>query len=292
LIAIGALAVVLLVVGVIVGVASGSSQQSYSLDTALERAGEATTVEYEMTVAVGDEPPLRVAAALDSESQLLGIEVDPDAVLGGGVGLGADLPPIEVVFDGAAGVLYMRSEDLFADIGDFFDIDAEWIAVDLQTLADLGGAGDGVLDDWSESLADAPFAVLDDVLGATEDAEEVGSATIDGVETRQYRVPVDAGDLLAGFPAVGTMVDQLEDLLGVPIDDEGDLADALDEQVGGLVYDVWVTEDSELRRVEATVTVLDQQVVLTLDLASVGEPLDLAVPPDDEVFDLSELLGG
>jgi hypothetical protein len=287
LLVVGLLAVALIVVGVVVAVAGGTSEESYSLDAALEDAGDATAAEFDMTITVGDQPAITMSAAVDSANDVVGMEVEADAILGVSPGFGTAIPAIDVVYDGAEGVIYMRAE-AFTDLIDVFGIDVEWIAFDLDALAQLGDTADGeVLDDWSDALGDAPFAALDELLDS-DDVEEVGLETIDGVETTRYRVAVEEADLLDGFPAIGTMVEDLDELLGVPADD---LADLLDDASAELGYDVWVTEDNQLRRISASMTIAGQSMTATIDISDLGS-IDLVVPSDDEVFNLSELLGG
>lgn len=291
LLVVGVVALVLIIVGVVVAVASGTSDESYSLDAALDDASTATVAEFDMTITVGDEPPITMSAAVDGDNDVLGMEVSADAILGEAPGFGAAIPAIDVVFDGAEGVIYMRA-GAFTDIVDLFGVEAEWIAFDLDALNALGDAAEGdVVDDWSEALGEAPFAALGELVDSDE-VEEVGRETIDGVETQRYRVAVDGSDLLDGFPALGTMGQELEDLFGVPLDDAEDLDDLLGDTPAELGYDVWVTEDNQLRRISASVTVAGQSMTVTIDFLDIGGPIDVAVPSDDEVFDLSELLGG
>jgi hypothetical protein len=232
-----------------------------------------------------------MSAAVDGENDVLGMEVSAEAILGQAPGFGTAIPSIDVVYDGAEGVIYMRAA-AFTDVVDLLGIDAEWIAFDLDALAAFGDAADGnVVDDWSDALGEAPFAALGELVDSDE-VEEVGRETIDGVETQRYRVAVDGSDLLDGFPALGTMGQELEDLFGDALDGSGDLEDLLADASAELGYDVWVTEDNQLRRVGAAVTVAGQSMTVTIDFLDLGGPIDVAVPSDDEVFDLSELLGG
>ena len=114
---------------------------------------------------------------------------------------------------------------------------------------------------------------------ATENAVEVGTDTIDGVEVRQYRVEIDVAAALAAVPQ-----SELDETLG----DTGLPAVELPDTIG---YDVWVTADNQLRRVSFATDIGGRTIGMQLDMTTSNEPLGIELPAADDVFDLTGLLG-
>jgi hypothetical protein len=54
---------------------------------------------------------------------------------------------------------------------------------------------------------------------------------------------------------------------------------------------VWVTADNQLRRVSFDLDVAGQSIAMQLDMTTSNEPLDIELPADSDVFDLTGLLG-
>ncbi len=294
LIVVGILAVVALVVGVIVAVSGGSSSsdEAFSLDGALESASEATTVEYDMTMTAetpAGDVPLTAQAAADSDAGLMRMEIDAADLLPGEMLPGAS-GTIEMILDGSTSTMYMRAGDLFGDVGGFLGADVEWISFDLDDLYELGGIGGAdPVDDIAGMFDQSPLAMLGGVAELADDAEVIGTDTIDGEELRHFRVVVDDPADIYDNPDTEAAVDIFDDLVDLGGDGE---VGALEDLIDDVTYDFWVTEDSVLRRIEVSVggPGLASSVVFQID--SIGEPIDLSAPSDDEVFSFDDLLGG
>ncbi len=171
-----------------------------------------------------------------------------------------------VLVDGSTGVLYLDASAL----GGFLPDSAGWVSIDLSALAEQSGQP---LDDLQDEFALDPSDIARSLLD-TENAVEVGVDTIDGVEVRHYEVSVDVAAALAAVPQA-----ELD-----PAIDDIELPDTI-------TYDVWITADNQLRRVSFGTEIAGQTIGMQLDMTTSDEPLDVELPSDGDVVDLTGLLG-
>ena len=269
-IVIGAVLAAVLVVGIIVALVSDSStDESYSLDAALDNAASASSVEYDMTLVVGDEAVFTVVGAVDGDVQRL--QVDLGAVLGTDFVSGSTA---EVIIDTAEQVIYIQADELIPSTP--FDIllpDLGWVAIDIGELG-LDDAGDA---DIAGALSGNPLIVIEAVGGEPSEATDLGLEPIDGAETRHYQFTVDVAAYVDLPDEITGLADQFGADLQIP---EGAL--------GEVTYDVWVTEDNRVRRVEVRFEIAEQHLAMVINIDSIGEGVDIEVPSGDDVFDLSE----
>ena len=246
--------------------------QPYSLIAAAEGAITARTVEFDLTVSASDLAAITVTGAVDNESQLVSVTTDLSSLLALG-----DMPlplgggDVTVLVDGVSGIVYLDASAL----GGFLPDSAGWVSIDLGALAEQNGQ---VLDDLQNEFALDPTDIARSLLD-TDDAVEVGTDTIDGVEVKQYRVDVDIAAALAAVPQA-----ELDEALG----DNGLPAVELPDTIS---YDVWVTADNQLRRVSFGTEIMGQSIGMQLDMTTSTEPLGIELPAADDVFDLTGLLG-
>jgi len=245
----------------------GAIAEPYSLVAAAENTITARTVEFDLTVSASDLAEVTVSGAVDNESQLLSVTTDLSSLLSLG-----DTPipfaggDMTVLVDGSTGVLYLDASAL----GGFIPDGAGWVSIDLGTLAEQSGQA---LDDLQSEFGLDPSDIARSLLD-TEDAVDVGTDTIDGVEVRHYEVSVDVAAALAAVPQA-----ELEPAIG-----DIELPDTI-------TYDVWVTADNQLRRVSFGTEIVGQTIGMQLDMTTSDEPLGIELPADGEVFDLTGLLG-
>jgi len=271
-------ALIVLGVGAVVALSgNGDSDSSeaaaaaapFSLEVALEQTAQAQTVQFDMAVAVAGEGEITVSGAVDNDAQLMTTTVD----LGSMIGIGdsnplGDVGSMEMIVDIGNGVVYMNAEAM----GGLLPVNAPWLSIDLESMAELGGQS---LDDLGAAPAIDTNEVATMLLDAGE-ATEVGPETIDGVETKHFEVTVG---LDGEIPA--QVQDQLD---SAELDLESiDLPDSI-------TYDVWVTENNELRRVAIDQSFAGQDLQMEINLLAVGEPVDISVPADGDVMDLTSLL--
>lgn len=175
---------------------------------------------------------------------------------------------IEVVTDGDT--VYLRAGLL----GTFLGVDTPWAAVSgpdaavqRRSLAPLGSSD--------------PCDLLE-VLRGVGEVSEAGREPLDGVTTTHYRVVVDPARAVERAPA-----EARDDLEAAVTALEG-----LEPEV-----DVWIGEDGVVRRVvytfgEGSASPMGSGT-LTFDLFGVGAPVEIAVPPADQVTELdAAALGG
>lgn len=273
-IVVGAILAVVVVVGVIVALVSDASttDESYSLDAALDNAAEASSVEYVLTLVVGEETVVEVAGAVDGD--VVRLELDLGDLLGADpVG-----STVEVIVDTAEGVVYIAADELIPSTPlDILIPDFGWIALDVGEL-DSGGSDDGL--QIEDALFGNPLIIIDAVDADPSEATDLGAETIDGVETRHYQFTADVAASIELPDELTALADQFGFDLQIP---EGSL--------GEVTYDVWVTEDNQVRRVAVAFEVAGERLSLQLDIVSIGEDVDVEVPSGDDVFDVSGLFG-
>jgi hypothetical protein len=245
----------------------GDVAEPYSLVAAAENTIAARTVEFDLTVSASDLADITVSGAVDNESQLVSVTTDLSSLLALG-----DTPipfgggDMTVLVDGSTGVLYLDASAL----GGFLPDSAPWVSIDLGVLAEQSGQA---LDDLQDEFALDPSDIARSLLD-TEDATEVGTDTIDGVEVRHYEVSVDIAAALAAVPQA-----ELDPAIG-----DIELPDTI-------TYDVWITADNQLRRVSFGTEIAGQTIGMQLDMTTSDEPLGIELPADGDVFDLTGLLG-
>lgn len=244
----------------------GDVAEPYSLVAAAENTIAARTVEFDLTVSASDLADITVSGAVDNESQLVSVTTDLSSLLALGdtpIPLGGG--DMTVLIDGTTGVVYLDASAL----GGFLPEGAGWVSIDLGALAEQSGQPLDDLDEFALDPSDIARSLLD-----SEDATEVGIDTIDGVEVRHYEVSVDIAAALAAVPQA-----ELDPAIG-----ELELPDTI-------TYDVWITADNQLRRVSFGTEIAGQTIGMQLDMTTSDEPLGVELPADDDVVDLTDLLG-
>ncbi|MFN8019464.1 MAG: hypothetical protein U0P45_15280 [Acidimicrobiales bacterium] len=182
----------------------------------------------------------------------------------------------EVVID--RGDVYVKATGIAALSG------KEWIEVPAGSLGSLGTK-------LQATTALHPEAVVDALRGASSKVEELGTEPLDGTPTRHLRVHLDIEKALAKVPA------DRRERLQAALDRLGSGADRLRDQPA----DIWVDADGYVRRMKLTTSLegipgasaLGNQITETIDLGGFGEPVDVQVPPADQVrkLDPSSLFG-
>ncbi len=155
-----------------------------------------------------------------------------------------------------------------------------WIKGDAN---DLSNANAGQLSQFGSLAGTDPrdvFALLKAVSGSIE---AVGSDEIRGVETSHYRATVDAAKLEQLVPA-----EQRQSLGGI---------DQAAEQAGlsEIPVDIWIDADQRVRKLSVDLDAKQPgsdssvKASLVVELYDYGSPLDLELPPADQVVDAATL---
>jgi hypothetical protein len=180
---------------------------------------------------------------------------------------------IEVVQDGEVG--YVR----FPAFDDQLPAGKSWIRTDgesARTNFDFDG-----LEDFAQS---DPREVLESLRGVTSDVEVVGTETLRGVSTTHYRAVVAPRELADKAPTGAQ-------------DDAGSLVDELTSQSGvsQIPLDVWIDESGLVRKLSLALSAKDAtsgqpgDVSLSFELWDYEEPVEIELPPADEVVDASDV---
>jgi len=229
---------------------------AYSLQQAATAASTQQAMAFTLTMeTMGQE--IVIDAEADNTSGLTRMTMQMD-------GLGFGNAGIKMIVDAPNEVIYISS-DLFSAIG--LDVASEWIKMDKAFLADSGD------DSMFDAANSGNVLQAGEIVEQASTKEDLGLEEIDGEQLRHYRVTLDLAKALELSP-------QLEDSFA-------ELDADLPTEVP---YDMWVTEDNELRRVlieldlGATVVKIDQ-VIRMLD-----GPLVIEIPADADVTPAGDLL--
>jgi hypothetical protein len=224
-------------------------------DFAMRVAGEEITGSGEADAAFGDELRQHMTFRYDS-------------MLGMPEGFG-----MEMIVDGST--MYMRLDGM----DELAVFPTEWVSLDMSASVpgfdDLTAFGNGQSD---------PSNAFGYLQGA-EDARELGTETIDGVETTHYEVSVDIADAVAEVPAdlrdeMRRALKQFRTAFGTTT----------------MPFEVWVDGDGLVRRVVYEMgsdggTMGPFSMAITMNITEYGNDFELRVPSPGDVTDLTELAG-
>lgn len=264
---------------------------------AAQRTGELTSGRTVVTtrfegfdglLAPGEGAEVVVEGAFDTATQRATASVDLAQVaeaVGGSVGrLGAALlpglfdEPTVAVVDGA--VLYVSSPLL-----DLADSPTSWVSQPLEPGALSPGVAGGVVDPLGLDALDSARSFIAYLEGVADDVTEVGTATVGGVSTTRYEGRVDLQALVDTLPAP----DQARARAGL-----ADLGTTV------VPFTVWIDDAGLVRKVELTMAdvalgapeIGQGTVVVTAELVDPDQPVDVVVPPADQVSPAAALDGG
>jgi hypothetical protein len=264
----GMLAVVALGVAALLSIGRGST--GYSLAAAAEQTAAADTLTIDMTMTVGSMGEMTMRASVDQDAQLMTVTMDMGTLLGASAASG-EPSGIEMIVDGAGGVIYVAAGALLDEI----EGSPTWVSMGLEQLALLNGL---TPDDLRGQLSMDPGASAQLLLDADADGSvtQVGVEEIDGEQLMHYQVTVRTADVMAATPQTKQQLDQLTAMGGV-----------LPETI---VYDVWVTEDDELRRIGFEMPVMNESMRVETTYRSIDEPLDVTIPSGSDVIEFADLM--
>jgi len=187
--------------------------------------------------------------------------------LGGLTGVGTG--QAEIVFDKL--VYYMK---LPAGAGASLPPGKEWFKLDFAKLGKQQGLDLSQLMQLNQS---DPSQALDFIQGASDDFEEAGHEQVRGEQTTHYKGTIDLQKVAEEAPAdVQEQYRKLSELSGnqkVPMD-------------------VWIGDDGLVRKIAFTQAVPNGgSVKMEEEFYDFGTDEQVEVPADDEVVDLTALLG-
>ena len=155
-----------------------------------------------------------------------------------------------------------------------------WVKGDAK---DLEGAGAGDLSQFGSFAGTDPRDVFGMLKAVSGSIEAVGTEEIRGVETSHYKATIDVAKLEQLVPA-----DERKSLGGI---------DQAAAQAGltGIPIEIWIDGDHQVRKltfdVEAKQPGTSQTMKASFDveLYDYGKPLEITLPPADEVVDAATL---
>lgn len=261
---------------------------------AATRAAGTARVETTMTMTIdGDDVTFTADGVTDPENGRSQMSVDMGQVLsqmGGPGGLGPPRGELEelvsdpmlVVTDGTR--LFVKFPAFAMMLGGGKD----WVGFDLAQFAD---GADAVFGGGPTPFVTDPSQMLD-LLDAVEHMEAIGPEEVRGVQTMHSSGPITIGELVAAVP------EELTKMFGSAI------SDVLSPEVAAtqVPYDVWVDDDGLLRRSrmvmdlsafvsETSTESVSALMTMTTEFFDFGQPVEIEVPADDEVADVTEMFG-
>lgn len=160
-----------------------------------------------------------------------------------------------------------------------------WLRIDLEQLAKGQGPD---LEGFRHLQSNDPTAALNYLRGVTDDVKKVGTETLRGAKTTRYTATLD-------LDKAAREVDE---------DQKDDLAQ-IREQLGTntIPTEAWIDEKGRLRKLRYSVTLPQAgaegqapadagTVTASFELYDFGVPVEVTIPPRDQVTDISELVGG
>ncbi len=251
----GVAAVVAIGVGVVALGGSDKAEARFSLSAAAASAEVAQNVAYEMKIEVGASGAIDATGTLDTENGILAMNMSMPA-------LGAT--KLDVIFDITNERMYMSSA---AFAGQGMEVPTDWVGIDVSDLP-------GMEELFDQNTTNNPLDVAR-VFAEAKNTQDLGLEDFRGEQVKHYRVVVSTADALAASPSLQQQIDQM----GSDVPEE-------------LTYDVWVTSESQLRRVTYDVPVAGQSVKADIVYTSIGTIDPIVVPAAAAVTELSELMGG
>ncbi|MEN9645920.1 MAG: hypothetical protein RL238_2589 [Actinomycetota bacterium] len=261
----GLVAAVAVVVVIALGVGGfllakgGSDDDSYSLEAAAARAADAAGTDSTInTEAMGQEVSMHVTMA--NASKLMQMEMD----LGGSL-LGDDLT-LQAILDGPNETMYIGSA-FFAGISGE-EIDADWIKMDRAAM-ESAGQDTSFFDQLDGSAQFDPAGTFEKAKSITE----IGMEEFEGEQVKHYEVVVAIADLEGTDGILQSQIDSLD----------GDVPDEV-------VYDMYVTEDNEIRRVTSAIDFGVAKVKVEIVQHLLDTEPAIEIPSGDDVIDAAEFM--
>jgi len=238
--------------------AKGGDDDSFSLEAAVVRAGEAAGTESRITTeAMGQE--VSITAEMGNTSKVMHMEMNlGDSPLG-------DLS-LEAILDGPNETIYIGAEFFAQMMPDA--IDAEWLKMDRAAM-DAAGEDTSFFDQIDGSAQLDQSAMVKNAKSITD----LGMEEFEGEQVKHYEVVLATADLAE---IDGILQGQVESM-------DADLPDEI-------VYDMYVTKDNEVRRVTSAIDlgVTKVKVDMVQHLLD-AEPV-IEIPSGDAVIDIAELM--
>lgn len=248
--------------GVFLTTRGGDKAEAFSLQAASQQAAASDDVQMTMSMSAG---PLDLEAEVifDDNSGLMQMTMSGEVVGAAGI------DEVTMILDTDDPTIYMST----AAFGDEIPTDAEWVLMDLGAL----GMDTSQFDQVS---ANNPLDIAP-LFESADNVEELGFDEVNGEKVKHYKVTVSLADAVAAQPQLQEQLDQLDEL--------GDGFEMPEE----LVYDVYVNEASQLRRITFELAIGPMSIDLDMVVTAIGDAVpQIVLPTGDDVVSFEELMGG
>ena len=233
----------------------------------------------------GGRMEMTATGALDNQNHRMSMRLDMSKLVSqlgsampGAMGSASDWVGQEVAdFSNGRAVMYLNMPVL----ANVMPGGKPWIKIDLAAVGKQAGID---LSQFTQ-LGSDPSQMVDWLRTVSGDVTTVGTEQIDGVDTTHYRANVD----LSKYPDL------------VPADQREAVRKAIDQltksaHLSSFPVHVWVDGNGLVRQLRAVLTETIQgqtmNVVTAVRFYDFGAPVDVQIPSDDQVTDISALAGG
>ncbi len=153
-----------------------------------------------------------------------------------------------------------------------------WIKIDAKELSNVEAGQLGQLGSLTKTAPSDVFELLKAVSGPIE---AVGSEDVRGVETSHYRTTLDAAKITELVPDA-----QRQSL--------GGLDETLQSALSELPLEIWIDADQRIRKLSIELAAKqpllgEANARLTVEVFDYGQPLELELPPADQIVDATTL---
>lgn len=245
------------IAGVAFVVTKSEDKPTYSLKEATDATAEVKTLTF-TTTTEGFGNKVSAEAESDLENGLFHITLDLGADV---VGIGGE---VEMILDVENKLTYINTS-FFDALG--LSMPTEWISMDDAYLSENGQASVFAAGDVANPL-DAAVALEKAIR-----TEEIGFDEVNGLKVKHYRVTFRGEDVLV-------MNEQLQSQLD---DVNGEIPDEI-------VYDFYIDERNQVRRVVYQIDIGSGEVTTDMVVKSINEPLNINVPDKADVTDARDVL--
>lgn len=259
------------VLGVVAVTKHDDTHAGSPVAAAVEGTQAQKTARVEITVeAPGLASPLVTTAEVDFEAGVSHLSFDLSALAGLGESTtGVGTGPIDVLTKGS--VAYVKMNGLADLVGG----KAKWIKIDVSKMPGPASGAAGAA--GAPSGTPDAAALLDLLKKQADTFTTVGQEPVRGVGTTRYTAVVDLARLARdhaaelGDPPLGARLGQLD--------------------ATTVTVDVWIDGDDLVRKVVLRVPSAEgAATTVTLELYDFGKPVEVAVPADADIIDLTALL--
>jgi hypothetical protein len=227
---------------------------AYSLTQSAQSAQNVKGAALEMTIKYGDQGSMTASTVIDGTTGRMKTTADYSAIDGeSGVG------DVEMYLDVQGKTMYYNAEQM-----GLAGVTTEYVSLSLSDDA-AGSDGGAALDPFkgANPLDVAP------ILAAADSVEELGFEQVNGEKVKHYEVTLDQATAL-----------------GISEESQSEFGDAVLDVV---VYDVYVSEDNQLRRMAYDYTIAGQTISFDVLVTALSEAPEIVLPTPEQTTDMTEL---